>query len=87
MAKSPQVYYGANMDKIKMCNLGVKGHNVRVRILAILLLVLPNVRFLPLLVPHVEGRTDNGIWRAPSLTVALLKLEELGLLARLNSLQ
>jgi hypothetical protein len=54
MAKSPQVYYGAKMDKIKMCNLGVKGYIVRVGILSVLLLVLPHVHFLPLLPPHVE---------------------------------
>jgi hypothetical protein len=87
MAKSPQVYYGANMDKIKMCNLGVKGRGVRVGILAVLLLVLPHIHFLPLRVPHVEGRTHNRIWWALPLTVALPKLEELGLLARLNCLQ
>jgi hypothetical protein len=54
MAKSPQVYYGAKMDKIKMCNLGVKGCTVRVGILSVLLLELPHVRFLPLLPLHVE---------------------------------
>jgi hypothetical protein len=42
------------MDKIKMCYLGIKGRIVRVGILSVLLLVLPHIRFLLLLPPHVE---------------------------------
>jgi hypothetical protein len=52
------------MDKIKMCNLGVKGRGVRFRVLVVLLLVLFHVCFLPLLVSHVDARTHNGIWLA-----------------------
>jgi hypothetical protein len=43
----------SNMDKIKMCNLGVKGRGVRVGVGVVLLLALCLVELPPLLVSFV----------------------------------